>query len=657
MLIAGVASVICVMTQVQSVMAQQAPSITIDGRFSDWERVPSAYLVEDTVDERSNYEYLYRVRFCTDVDYIYFYAEFNNDIAQNPTGQAEGDTTTHYNVKVVDLFMDTDNSARTGYQMWTWEECGADYILEGRPREDYGELSSFAGGEKQEEWEWEQIESSGMIGASGITVLANGHAAIEGFVARGILSIPDGAESIKVGVLTQSSDWQETGVLPEVRIDDKEGTTVKRNLLDVPLYVCEGMTWGLNDMMTAHLECDGNLFLWGEGEMPDYAFGKYAPWHDKDYVEQVLHLYLDSAITTVGSYAFYDCSYMQSAELSNHLTTISWNAFYGCTSLKSITIPASVTTIDNNAFGNCSGLEEMICMATTPPDLGNTVFLGMSSNAPLYVPSESVDAYKRNGEWEQYPGQILSIEERKEPSIVVIGGDTVMVDPTTSVVDINGDGTLVYDVEENTLTLTGLETSGMVDGTAINYSGSEPLTIVLNGESSITAEMVIASTGDVIITGEGTLTAEGVLPIVGVETATITFDAVRMVVRSMSASAGAIRRLRGLKFGKYVDENGGPALSGFGSADFGKVDITPSDAAYGPVSDGEGGSINALYTENNGEREIVTEFETTPKETAVENVQTEKMLDVTKPMYNVLGVQVNASYEGIVIQQGQKFVR
>lgn len=656
MLIAGVASVICVMTQVQSVMAQQAPSITIDGRFSDWERVPSDYLVEDTVDDRSNYEYLYRVRFCTDADYIYFYAEFNNDIAQNPTGQAEGDTTTHYNVKVVDLFMDTDNSARTGYQMWTWEECGADYLLEGRPREDYGELSSFAGGEKQSEWEWEHVESSGMIGASGITVLANGHAAIEGFVARGILSIPDGAESIRVGVLTQSSDWQETGVLPEVRMG-ADGFQVKSNLLDLPLYVCEGMTWGLNNMITAHLECDGNMFLWGEGEMPDYEFGKYAPWHDKDYVEQVLHLYLDSAITTVGSYAFYDCSYMQSAELSNHLTTISWNAFYGCTSLKSITIPASVTTIDNNAFGDCSGLKEMICMAVTPPDLGNTVFLGMSSNAPLYVPTESVDAYKRNSEWEQYPGPILSIEERPGSSVVVIGGDTVMVDPTTSVVDINGDGTLVYDVDENTLTLTGLEISGEIEGTAIDYSGSEPLTIVLNDESSITADVVIASTGDVIITGEGTLTAEGIAPIVGVESATITFDAVRMVVRSIPANAAAMRRLKGLKFGKYVDENGGPALSGFGSADFDKVNISPSDASYGAVSDGEGGSIYTLYTENNGEQEIVTEFETTPKEDAVEKVQTGKMLDVTKPMYNILGMQVDASYEGIVIQQGQKFVK
>ena len=130
-----------------------------------------------------------------------------------------------------------------------------------------------------------------------------------------------------------------------------------------------------------------------------------------------------------------------------------------------------------------------------------------------------------------------------------------------------------------------------------------------------------------------------------------------MVVRSIPASAAAMRRLKGLKFGKYVDENGGPALSGFGSADFDKVNISPSDASYGAVSDGEGGSIYTLYTENNGEQEIVTEFETTPKEDAVEKVQTGKMLDVTKPMYNILGMQVDASYEGIVIQQGQKFVK
>ena len=45
--------------------------------------------------------------------------------------------------------------------------------------------------------------------------------------------------------------------------------------------------------------------------------------------------------------------------------------------------------------------------------------------------------------------------------------------------------------------------------------------------------------------------------------------------------------------------------------------------------------------------------------TDVENVDVENMpaLDITQPMYNILGQQVNAEYRGIVIQNGYKFVR
>ncbi len=661
LLIAVAASVFCVMTHVQSAMAQQAPSISIDGDFSDWQRVPEAYLAEDTVDRLAEHENLYRIRFCSDAENVYFYAEFSNEIAEGVVeGQTEGETTTNYVVNVVDLFLDTDNSSETGYKNYLWTDGGADYILEGMPHEDFGGLYAFSGGTDQEGWNWEEVAgSAAFLEVSKLVTLENGHAAIEGSVARSILSIPSGAESIKVGVTTQNASWTESGVLPE-SILDVTGAVVRGNMLEVPLYYCEGMTWGLSNMVTAHLDCKGNLYIWGEGEMPSYSFGSYAPWHDKDYVDQVEHLYLDSAITKVGSYAFYDCIYLQSVELGSKLEEISWNAFYGCTGLKTITIPDSVKMIDNNAFGECSGLEEMICLAMTPPDLGNTVFLGMSSSAPLYVPAEALEAYTRSGDWEQYPGKILSLDERKGEAIVVINGDTIKVDPEapTTEIDINGDGTLVYDTEENTLTLTGLDVEdGEVEGTVIEYSGTETLTIVLTDESSITADVVISSSADVIITGDGTLVAEGVVPIVGTANASITFDGVNMIVRSIAPSEEAIRRIRKTRWAKRLDETGGPALSGFGSAEFNKVDITPSDAMYGAITSGSSDAEFAMYVMNGlGEQEVLTEFTLTAKTNAVEDVRAEHKPDPSKAMYNVLGVQVGAEYKGVVIQDGQKFM-
>ena len=44
--------------------------------------------------------------------------------------------------------------------------------------------------------------------------------------------------------------------------------------------------------------------------------------------------------------------------------------------------------------------------------------------------------------------------------------------------------------------------------------------------------------------------------------------------------------------------------------------------------------------------------------TDVENIPVDiPALDLTKPMYNVLGQEVNAQYRGIVLQNGYKYIR
>ncbi len=257
-----------------------------------------------------------------------------------------------------------------------------------------------------------------------------------------------------------------------------------------------------------------------------------------------------------------------------------------------------------------------------------------------------------------YMSQVVDI---KDSSTITIFGREI--DPSqmdsTGVVDVYGDSTLVYNPEENTLTLNNLTLEvGEEESTAINYTGTETLTIVLNDSSSIMADTIIASTADVIITGEGTLIAEGTVPIIGVAEANITFDSVNMHVQSLPSAAAVRRRIRG---GKRVDETGGPALSGFGSADFNKVDVTPSDALYGSINSGSSDAEFALYALNGaGEQQVLSEFTLTAKAdepNAVEQISTPQAFDPTKPMYNILGVQVDASYKGIIIQNGNKYLR
>lgn len=251
------------------------------------------------------------------------------------------------------------------------------------------------------------------------------------------------------------------------------------------------------------------------------------------------------------------------------------------------------------------------------------------------------------------------------PPVVIIMGDTITSDPqdTTQTVpveiDVFGDSTVVYNTEENTITLTSVDlgADGDTMTTVINYSGTDTLYIVLTDSSSIVADTIISSQSNIVISGEGHLEAVGDVPIIGVPTANITFDSVNMYVRSLPGPAAVRRRVRGII---KLDETGGPALSGFGSVDFNKVDVSPSDAMYGPVAGGgdDEDIINALM---NAKGDVLTEFELTakadpPVDDAVQNTKELRELDFNQPMYNILGVPVDATYKGIVIQNGRKYI-
>ena len=106
-------------------------------------------------------------------------------------------------------------------------------------------------------------------------------------------------------------------------------------------------------------------------------------------------------------------------------------------------------------------------------------------------------------------------------------------------------------------------------------------------------------------------------------------------------------------------------MSGFGSADFNKTGVTPPDAMYGPVpgtGEGDDDVLNALYTMDpeTGIVDVLDEFWLNAKaddDTRIGRVTTPKHeLDVTQPMYNILGLPVDATYKGVVIQGGRKFV-
>lgn len=121
---------------------------------------------------------------------------------------------------------------------------------------------------------------------------------------------------------------------------------------------------------------------------------------------------IHNKVTSIGSYAFYMAKQLKSVtfEKGSQLTFIGERAFSSC-GLESIEIPENVTSISNLAFFNCDSLVNVKMLSVTPPTLSNSVFLDIYTDFKIYVPAESVEAYKAATNWSAYADKITAITE------------------------------------------------------------------------------------------------------------------------------------------------------------------------------------------------------------------------------------------------------
>ena len=116
-----------------------------------------------------------------------------------------------------------------------------------------------------------------------------------------------------------------------------------------------------------------------------------------------------SNITTIYAYTFNGCSNLTNIEFNGKITHMARYAVFNCKSLTSVTIPNSIIGIEVGCFKGCSKLSSVTVLATTPPTLGTQVFDGNASGRKIYVPSDSVDAYKTATSWSRYASSIEPI--------------------------------------------------------------------------------------------------------------------------------------------------------------------------------------------------------------------------------------------------------
>lgn len=114
----------------------------------------------------------------------------------------------------------------------------------------------------------------------------------------------------------------------------------------------------LGEMLAFKTNGDGTCYVSGLGTCTD-----------TDIVIPAVSPFGDT-VTSIGNYAFRNCTALASITIPESVTSIGGYAFYGCTGLTSITIPEGVTSIGGCAFYNCTGLEEIILNATALSNFG-----------------------------------------------------------------------------------------------------------------------------------------------------------------------------------------------------------------------------------------------------------------------------------------------
>ena len=92
------------------------------------------------------------------------------------------------------------------------------------------------------------------------------------------------------------------------------------------------------------------------------------------------------SVTSIGNYAFYNCTGLTSVTIPNSVTSIEECAFYQCSDLTSVTIGNSVTSIGNHAFYGCEGLTS-VTIPNGVTSIGNSAFSGCKGLTSVTIPN------------------------------------------------------------------------------------------------------------------------------------------------------------------------------------------------------------------------------------------------------------------------------
>ena len=141
----------------------------------------------------------------------------------------------------------------------------------------------------------------------------------------------------------------ETSTLKTISKLQQENEVLRNALSQSTFFIPEGTTTITESIITDRTKC----FYYIPNSVT--SIGNYAFWE----CTSLTSITIPNGVTSIGNYAFLGCTNLTSITISDSVTSIGEYAFKDCTSLTSITIPNSVTSIGNWAFDECTSLTDI----------------------------------------------------------------------------------------------------------------------------------------------------------------------------------------------------------------------------------------------------------------------------------------------------------
>ena len=156
----------------------------------------------------------------------------------------------------------------------------------------------------------------------------------------------------------------------------------------------------------------GNNFT----EIPEFPSGvTKMEYYTFAACNELVDIKIPDSVKIIGKEVFRGCVGLKTVDLNKVESFVGGWSFWECTSLESVVFGADFKAFNGADFQDCSSLSKITVKALVPPTvpygLLTNIFYGCSEDFTIYVPQESIDAYKAAEKWKDCADIIKPIED------------------------------------------------------------------------------------------------------------------------------------------------------------------------------------------------------------------------------------------------------